>query len=83
MHPDVPRGTGINSGTESKIPARRRRELFHHEEMKGTKKDIKFIFPLASCSVETNPFEKVVLSQTLFRKLLPVFIPLRLCAFVR
>jgi hypothetical protein len=76
-------GIGINSTTESKIPARRRRELYHHEEMKGTKKVIKFIFPLASCSVETNPFEKVVLSQTLFRKLLLILSPLRLCAFVR
>ena len=48
--------------------------FFHHEEMKGTKKVIKLIFSLASCSVETNPFEKVVLSQTLFRKLLSIFI---------
>ena len=39
------RGTGINSGTESKIPARRCRELFHREETKGAKKVIKSIFP--------------------------------------
>ena len=67
--------------------------FFYHEETRLRKACIvscegheeihQAYFPLASCSVETNPFEKVVLSQTLFRKLLFIFNSLRLCAFVR
>jgi hypothetical protein len=37
------------------IPARRRREFFHHEEMKVAKRD-QVYFSFASCSDRDKPF---------------------------
>ncbi|MEI6421448.1 MAG: hypothetical protein WCP55_04465, partial [Lentisphaerota bacterium] len=39
--------------------------IFSPRRNEGHEESHKVYFPLASCSVETNPFEKMVLSQTL------------------